>query len=90
MHSVSFLILTTAVPIILTKIPCFEGASLISVLIEMFSKEIVQEVSKIGINIPPLPERTLFFKPVITIALSAGIRFQNNSIIINTATTGIA
>ncbi len=63
-----------------TKIPCFEGASLTSVVIDMFSNDITQEVSKNGTIKPPLPVNTLFLSPVITIALSAGTFLQNKKI----------
>ena len=50
-----------------------------SVVMEMFSREMMQLVSKKGIINPPLPLSTRFFRPVITIALSAGTLRQQLS-----------
>ena len=69
--SFSLLTFTTAVPTISTKIPCLDGASATSVVIEIASSEIVHQVSKNGITSPPFPLNTLCLKPVTTIALSA-------------------
>ena len=50
-----------------------------SVVMEMFSKEMMQEVSKNGTRKPPLPLIMRFFRPVMTMALSAGTLRQHKS-----------